>query len=147
MFFSFDLLFTLRANQTLAKLKCLSNFSSEYQNSYNCREKKQYSHKTSRFFMTTKYFRNLCRVRCIYIFMYWEMIKPKKPLLLEDVWHANYTCTWPEVNKGFVFFFLTSISWIHQNSEFREFVNLYIIVLLTSFVVMCHTLLNISLNS
>lgn len=77
MFFNFDLLFTLRANQTLAKLKCLSNFSSEYQNSYNCREKKQYSHKTSRFFMTTKYFRNLCRVRCIYIFMYWEMIKPK----------------------------------------------------------------------
>lgn len=146
MFFNFDLLFTLRANQTLAKLKCLSNFSSEYQNSYNCREKNNTVIKLLDFLWQRNIFGTYVAWDAYIYIHVLRNDKTKKPLLL-DVWHANYTCTWPEVNKGFVFFFLTSISWIHQNSEFREFVNLYIIVLLTSFVVMCHTLLNISLNN
>lgn len=75
--------------------------------------------------MTTIYFRNLCRVRCIYIHV-WRNDKTKKPLLLEDVWHANYTCTWPEVNKGIVFF-LFDINFVDSSkfriSRIRQFVN------------------------
>lgn len=55
--------------------------------------------------------------------MYGEMIKPKNHCFSKMFDMQTILVLDQKLIKVLVFFFLTSISWIHQNSEFREFVN------------------------